>query len=208
MKKIIIIFLGFCLSYNIALSQSQKQKDSLMKVMALEACEELKKKDFSNLKKEDLEVELGMAVVPVFSSHAQAIEDIYGFDIAESDKMKDFGQELGIKLAVVCPEFIKLFANNRSLLETKTEIKVTKDIMTLSAILIKVVPGEFTYFQVKDKSGKTEKIWWMDYFEGSDILADTKNLNKNITVKYQEKEVYNAAIKDYIKIKVAFGLEK
>ncbi|MEJ7625956.1 MAG: hypothetical protein WKF35_03750 [Ferruginibacter sp.] len=205
MKKTVIL-LTFCFLYTVAFSQSKMQKDSLMKVMALEACDEVKKKDFSNLKKEDLEMELGLAVVPIFSNHADDIKNIFDFDISESDEMRKFGQELGIKLAVVCPEFIKLFANNKSLLESKVEVKSSETISSVT--LLKVMPGEFTYFLIKDKSGKTEKIWWMNYFEGSEILADVKNINKTFKIKYQEMEVYNSGIKDYIKIKVASGLEK
>ena len=54
-----------------------------------------------------------------------------------------------------------------------------------------------------------EKLWWMEYFEGSGRLITNAGdmLNKDVKVKYTEKEIYNATLKEYIKIKVIAGLE-
>jgi hypothetical protein len=56
--------------------------------------------------------------------------------------------------------------------------------------------------------GRTEKLWWLEYFEGADGLVSKALLSKNVTVRYIEKEVYSAALKDYIIIKVIIGITK
>ncbi len=148
-----------------------------------------------------------MAVVPVFTQHAQEIKDILNLDITDTEKMKDFGQTLGIRLAVECPDFMRAVTGNKSFTDgMKDQKRVGSG--SLSGTLIKVVPGEFTHFLIKDKQGKTEKIWWMEYFEGADKVSDPKTINKSISVKFKEVEVYNAAIKDYITIKVATAFDK
>ena len=62
--------------------------------------------------------------------------------------------------------------------------------------------------QVKNADGKIEKIWWMEYFEGANNLLSGKiKINKTISVHYVEREIYNGRLKDYVKIKVATGVE-
>jgi hypothetical protein len=113
-----------------------------------------------------------------------------------------------MKLASECPEFMKMVVSSETFKESKAARTGKTEYRSLSGTLVKVVPGEFSHFLIKDQSGKTEKIWWMEYFPGADMLSDPKNLNGNVKLKYEEKEVYNGTLKDYVKIKVAVGLEK
>jgi|GEM_PF-6395214 len=43
----------------------------------------------------------------------------------------------------------------------------------------------------------------MEYFPGDSKIADGSLINKQVTVQYIEKEIYNARLKDYVKIKIA-----
>src|SRR5215468_10043422 len=80
---------------------------------------------------------------------------------------------------------------------------------TISGTLRKIVGGDFSYLQVEDTKGKIEKLWWMEYFEISEILLTDPNglLNKPITVKYTEREVFNSMVGDYVKIKIIRRIE-
>ncbi len=198
----------FCSFHAISSAQTQRAKDSLMKVMVAEACNEIKKKDFSSVKKEDMEMELGMAVIPVFSQHSGDIKDILNVDITDAENMKDFGQTLGMRLAVECPDFMRVVAGSSSFSAEVKKASPSGPSYTLSGTLVKVVPGEISHFLVKDNQGKTQKIWWMEYVDGDEKLKDVKFLSKPILVKYKETEVYSAAVKDYIKIKIATGIDK
>ena len=203
-------FFFFLLSCSISLfttAQSQKAKDSLMKIMVAEACEEMKKKDFSSMKKDDLEMEIGLAVIPVFTNHASELKDILDLDITDPENMKEFGEMLGMKLVMECPDFMRVVSGSKTFQDEIIKSGSEKKSLSISGTLVKIVPGEMTHFLIKDKQGKTQKIWWMEYFDGADKLNDVKNINKAIIVKYKETEIYNAAIKDYIKIKIAAGIE-
>jgi len=63
--------------------------------------------------------------------------------------------------------------------------------------------------KVEDTKGKIEKLWWMEYFQGSKTLLTDPNsrLNKPITVKYTEREVFNSTLGDYVKIKIITGID-
>lgn len=179
-----------------------------MKLMVAEACIEIKKKDFSSLQKEELEMEIGMAIIPVFTNHANGIKDVLNLDITDPENMKDFGQTLGTKLALECPDFMRIVSGSKTFKDEFRKNSSGTSSFTISGTLVKVVPGDITYFFVKDAQGKTEKIWWMEYFEGADKLKEGKNLNTSVVIRYKELEIYSAAMKDYIKIKIATGIDK
>jgi hypothetical protein len=75
--------------------------------------------------------------------------------------------------------------------------------------LVKIAEGEFTHLQVEDANGRIEKLWWMEYFNGSNILlADPQGqLNKPIKVNFVEREIFNSTLRDYVKVKVITGIE-
>lgn len=208
MRILIFLLTSFSFVAISANGQTQKAKDSLMKVMVAEACSEIKKKDFSTLQKDEIEMEIGMAIIPVFSTHADGIKEILNLDITDGENMKEFGQTLGMKLAMECPDFMRIVSGSKTFKDEFKKEGSSKSTFTVSGTLVKVVPGELTHFIIRDAQGKTEKIWWMEYFDGADKLKDAKNLNKSITIKYKESEIYSAAMKDYIKIKIAIGLDK
>ncbi|MEO6583334.1 MAG: hypothetical protein ABIO05_03365 [Ferruginibacter sp.] len=204
MKKYIAILLLVSIISTNAFSQTQKAKDSLMKVMVAEACEEIVKKDFSTLGKDELEMELGMAIIPVFTNHLEEMKEIFDVDMSDAGKVTQFGQTLGMRLAMECPGFMKVVSGNKTFQEMAVGKSTEK--ITLSGTLQKIVPGDITHFIIKTESGRLEKIWWMAHFDGAEKLMQPGNLNKKLSIQYKEMEVYNAAVKDYIKIKVATGM--
>jgi hypothetical protein len=78
---------------------------------------------------------------------------------------------------------------------------------SLSGTLVKIEGQPFTYLLIRTKTGKMEKLFWMDHFEGAEKLStEGKNLlNKEIRVGYKEQEVYDQVNNDYRKIKVLTG---
>lgn len=208
MRKVLLLLISFSFLTLATKAQTQKAKDSLMKIMVAEACGEIKKKDFSSLQKEEIEMEIGMAIIPVFSNHANEIKDILNLDITDAENMKDFGQTLGMKLAMECPDFMRIVSGSKTFKDELKKGVPEKASYSISGTLVKIVPGDITHFLIKDAQGKTEKIWWMEYFEGADKLKDSKGINKPVVIRYKESEVYSAAMKDYIKIKIATGIDK
>ena len=123
----------------------------------------------------------------------------------EGNGYKQLGIDVGMKMVSVCPNFMTGFIEKSS--KDKDETTPSKkEKMSISGTLIKIIPGELTSISVRSTGGKTEKIWWMEYFEGADNLTQAM-INKPISIQYYEKEVYNFTLKEYIKIKIAAGIK-
>ncbi len=213
MKKSLLLI---CTLLSVSLfTSAQLSKDSLVKLITKETCEEITKKDFSNKTMEELEMELGLAMMPAILKYQDQLKN-GGYDMEDQQSMMNMGKDVGMQLAKDCPAFLKMFVNNPAALKeiagkSGNTAKEKMEVMpsSISGTLTKIVPGDISYIQVKDGSGKMEKIWWMEYFEGSNKLVNepAKYLNKTVKVSYVEKEIYNSTLKEYVKVKVITGLE-
>lgn len=220
MKKYFIVCAAFLFASTVLSAQvvngpAPVSKDSLMKLMAKETCEEIAKKDLSNKTMEELEMELGLAMMPVVLKYQEALKTS-GYDMEDQQGMMNMGKEVGMQLAKDCPAFLKMFVNNPGVLKEALDKKETigKEKMevlpaNVFGTLVKIVPGDISHIQVKDGTGKIQKLWWMEYFEGSNKLISepAKFLNKTVQVSYVEKEIYNSTLKDYVKVKIITGIE-
>jgi hypothetical protein len=189
-------------------AQAQTGKDSLMKVVTKDVCDELSKKDFTGKSMDDMQMEMGMAFMPVMMRHQEALEKQFGGSIMNKETIEKVAQEIGMRLMVDCPDFFKMMSGSGMMQAEGPKISTSLN-ESIKGTLVKVVPGEMTHLLVRDAKGKTVKIWWMDYFDGSDEMADNpqRMANKKATITYTEKEVYSAALKQYVKIKVATGIK-
>jgi len=187
---------------------AQTKKDSVLKVIAGEVCTELSANNPSFKNKEDLSVDLGLAIMPSFVKHQDELKEFFDADITNGAAMEDFGKQVGMRLMTDCPHFLAMFKDNKDAFTELADASSGKKEYSgvVSGTLIKIVPGDFTYFIVKNKNGKSEKIWWQEYFNGAEKIT-TSNLNKPIKVSFIEKDIYNATLKDYIKQKIAAAVE-
>lgn len=206
MKKNTFLIISFLLISCISFSQAKK--DSILKLMAKDVCDELNKKEMIGKSKEDLQVELGLALMPVFSKYKDQIKEIYGFEEIDSESGYVIGKDIGMQLAYDCPAFMKIFINNSEAVTEIVDKKKTKD-LKLTGILQKINNADISYIETKDVNGKIEKLYWLEYFEGSNNLISEPNkfINKKITFTYTEKEVYKSSLKEYSKIKVITGMK-
>ncbi len=208
-KKTLACLLLLAGSYG---AKAQMSKDSLTKVMAKEVCVELEKKDFSKIKKEQIEEELGLALLPVITKYETEIKEVYKVDeVMESKTMEIVGRDIGMKLVNVCPSFLKIFVNgladdNKKV--TDAPVAAVEEVKSVFGMLTAITQTEMATLVVKDRTGKLTKIVWLDQFVGSDLVQANaaKFINKPVTIKFIEREIYNATLKRYTKIKVAYSI--
>ncbi|TKK68954.1 hypothetical protein FC093_09680 [Ilyomonas limi] len=180
-------------------------KDSLLSVIAKEVCTALEKKTIVAKSTEELQMELGLMIMSSITSHTGALKKYYGEENISNGNFDKVAEDIGIKLMVECPAFMKVMLANPSLLANTADEKQPVE-QTISGTLLKIVPGDFTYFQVKDSNGRMIKIWWMEAFEGAEKLTD-QLLNKPVMVAYIVKQTYNAQMQDYVGTKIATKLQ-
>lgn len=203
MKKIIWIAVIMIFAKT---TSAQTAKDSLLNMMAGEVCKTLSEKPAGSESAKDMEYRMANAFVPLLQKHGDEIAKFYDLqNDTEGNGYKQLGVDVGLKLLSICPDFMA------AAMESKTKDKdfgssEKKEKMPLSGTLLKINPGEFASLSVRSAAGKTEKIWWLEYFDGADNITPAM-INKPISIQYYEKEVYNATLKEYIKIKIAAGIK-
>ncbi|MBC7934472.1 MAG: hypothetical protein H7Y86_03810 [Rhizobacter sp.] len=201
MKKIIV----GCFAFFHVFVASAQTKETVFTAMATELCKEIKSKQAELKASDDMQVELGLMMMPVFLKYEADIKKVMPkFDYTDSKQLETLGMEVGKKL-ISCPEFLSLVSSNKDMMAQST--KEGTAVLQLEGTVTGITPGDFTSLSVKTASGKVEKIWWMEYFPGDDKLIGGSLVNKKVTIKYTEKEIYNAGMKTYVKIKVAAGVE-
>jgi hypothetical protein len=183
-----------------------QDREAFTKQIAKEFCDELSKVDFSNKSAQDMKMTLGVGLLNAAGKHQTELKR-FGIDIGDPLSFGKFGEEVGARLALECPGFLSAMTGTPGRLQ---ELISGNDATgSISGKLLKIVSGDFTYLQIEDSKGKIEKLWWMEYFDGSTkLLTDPQNrLNKAITVTYVEKEMFNSTLNDYVKMKVIRKIE-
>jgi len=205
MKRTVLIFSVLLFSKQLS---AQISKDSLLSLIAADVCVNLSDKPHSTEK--ELELQMTQAFLPLVSKYSESISKYYDLENeTDSRGYRQLGIDVGMKMMSSCPVFMK---NMMQHVAEEKENEKTPDISKpkrsyLSGTLLKIIPGEFTYLSIKTEAGQMQKIWWLEYFEGSDKLTP-ELYNKPVTIEYIEKEMYNATLKDYIKIKIATGVKQ
>ncbi|MFZ1528160.1 MAG: hypothetical protein WAT19_05380 [Ferruginibacter sp.] len=194
----------------------QVSKDSLLKKMAIEICDGIDEKKLEGKTADEVFMEIGLNMLPVFSKYESDLKSIYGIeDVTGAEGMEKIGNDLGQKIPFVCPKFLKLVTTNKDIREGLLEktsagtgdADKTASTLSVNGKITAIEGNDFVYLLVKTLSGKTIKIFWLEFFPGEELVKDkTGILGKNVELQYSEKEVYNAKMKDYIKIKVIRSL--
>ncbi len=190
--------------FSVPVHQSFAQKDStLTQKITNEFCIEFSKKDFS--KSKGFEVELGLLIVPIIEKYSKEIEKEWDLVTDNEEDYQKISERIGREAAFGCPKFLEFIKNNIDDINESEDASNTKSI---SGVFQRLEGQLFTALVIKTKAGKEEKLWWFQFFEGSDELAkNPANLaKKNLTIKYTEMEVYDAKLKEYRTIKVIKNL--
>jgi hypothetical protein len=190
--------------FSVPVQHSFAQNDStLTQKITNEFCIEFSKKDFS--KSKNFEVELGLLIVPIIEKYSKEIEKEWDLVTDNEEDYQKISERIGREAAFGCPKFLEFIKNNMDSINESEDASNTKSV---SGVFQRLEGQLFTALVIKTKSGKEEKLWWFQFFEGSDELAkNPANLaKKNLTIKYTEMEVYDAKLKEYRTIKVIKNL--
>ena len=194
----LLLLIAFILSSTA--SFAQKETSAFDKKIIKEFCDEFTKAAPS-LNKENIEMQVGLIILPIMTKYEEEIKKEWNLEITSQTDMEKVGYKIGQLGATQCPSFRSFMIDNLSTIVDNKMLKV-------DGKLLKIEGQPFSYLVVQNSAGKTEKIYWLEFFEGAEKLSGTSNLlNKVVTVEYKEIEVYDATNKEYKKIKVATKLK-
>ncbi|MBP7512316.1 MAG: hypothetical protein KA981_10315 [Bacteroidia bacterium] len=190
-KKIVFTLVGILI---LTFSRAQDVLDSI----SVHSCECISLLDLKNMPKEKLTIELGLCMMKAAQPYEKQLKQSYGIDMKKVDRGdgEKLGRLVGLKMASSCATFTDLIT------------KITSDEAETSSIdgtITDFVTEQFVSIVIKDSDGRDQKIIWLEYFKNSEKLL-TNGKNKNVTIEYQERELYNPKFNDYIKYKVATGI--
>lgn len=195
MKEVILI-----IALTFGLFSNAQTKDELIAIMSNETCECVNKKG-DNLSKEEVQTQLGVCMLKSYNMRRQKFLDAgIMFDSYESGRK--LGEQVGFKMAKICPEIFHHFINK------KTE-KLTKNETTNSTTghITSITGDDFSFVNLKDENGKTHKFLWLRNFEGSAKLMENSKLKSKVIIHYKNIECYIPKMNDYYSLKEITKIE-
>lgn len=191
MKKRILLT---AFMFAVLFSQAQDVLDSI----SIHSCECISKLDLNNMPKEKLTIELGLCMMKAAQPYEKQLKQSYDIDMKKIDKGdgEKLGRLVGLKMASNCSNFTELISRISSNEPESASIEGT---------ITDFISEQFVTIVIKDEDGRDQKIIWLDYFKNSEKLLQ-KGKNKNVTIEYEERELYSPKFNDYIKYKVATGI--
>jgi hypothetical protein len=199
------VILPFLLVFSLESLQAQSDKTTAFeKAMVTEFCDSFTKAS-PRITKQNWTAEMGMAMLPILTKYRDQIESEWGLSVGSSENLRAIGEKLGQMAAFQCDAFKDFVKANLKDIVNQQDGAVTK---TFLGKITGIEGKPFTYLQVQNNQGRTDKFYWLEFFPGADKLTSGKNyLNKPITLTYKEMEIYQALEKEYRTIKVIVGVE-
>ncbi len=194
-KILLLLTILFSLSFT---AQTDKELD----LIADYTCECLSKKKMKKNDLDRLELELGLCVMEGASKAS------LNLTYTDEESMTKLGEQVGLRMVGSCEAFIDLIGvmmdkNPDGMMELMNE----KDVVVNNHFrgeLSKINKDQFITLELKADDGKIETFYWLEYFEGANILKDNSTflMNKKINIEYKEVEYYFPEYEEYLKVKV------
>lgn len=199
MKKIVLTF-AFTLFFLNANSQD------ILETVAKEVCSCVtsKSEQLKDLSGEKLQMELGVCIVSSYSSHEKDLTAKYGNVLNGEGTMEKLGRDIGFKMVTVCPDVLMSIAG-----EDIPELEESTEVSEIQGQVVEIKSEQFLSVVLKDASGRTHSLLMLTFFEGSNLLTESKlKKNDKVSVEYWEQEFYDVKAKDYRYYKVIQSIKK
>lgn len=180
----------------------------LMDKLADEACTCISKKDVNSMNTEQLQMQLGFCIMEAVGNNAEAFQKQYGgVDPSDQEAMTKLGEQIGMKMAFKCPDVLMKMATVET--TTATVPMPPAALEELTGTVRSIDGDEVAQVTVVDEAGRTHKLLWIRYFEGSDrfINEPGKVVGSKVKVQFETIEAYSPKAKEYFGRKEIRGVE-
>lgn len=204
-KKICVVITGLFVCCTTGFSQNNQQaKDSLLKLMSVQVCDEFSKINSPDLSVESIENAIMMSMMPIIITHQTALEDMLGVSASDPKSFESFGNELGLELLKSCAAFRDVAMGRTG--KSDAGATATGAASSISGKLLKVQTGAMNSVELMNAEGKVLTIWCTRHFAGDEKLTDLNHIGKQIQVEYVTEKVYDFVTGGYREIMVARGI--
>jgi len=183
-------------------SFSAKAEEDYMNTIANECCKCMSRIS-DTLNQDNFYMELGLCMLKEATPYKKQLKKDYKIDIDNfSEYGEKFGEILGIKMAIACPEeFLRLSKAGMINLDNEegTQDVASNTAASTSGTIQKIEEDCFVVFVLKDNTGKISKFYWLDFIDtGNDLISNYKNLlGKSLEVFYKQREFFDPKISEY-----------
>lgn len=203
LKNIVTCF--FILSFTSLFAQIDS-KDTLLDTIAKESCECINTKitDLKEAELSKIELEYGLCVMASLGKYKTLADTYLNVSFNDNASMVKLGEDVALKMLPYCPDVLMVFAESYD----ETEDYVV-DYLETYGEFTKIKTEQFNVVYFKDNNNREQKMLWFGYFEGSNLLSDTKALKgQKLYIVYEEMELFDPNIDDYRNFKVLQKIEK
>lgn len=116
---------------------------------------------------EQRNVQLGLCMLQSASPYQKELKKKYDIDLNDLENQGErFGQLIGMRLAVHCPEFVALMARMSAESEVEEAPPAEVPFSTMDGALTTVKSGQFLTLVVKKEDGSSQELLLLEHAEG------------------------------------------
>lgn len=209
------IFILLLLFSQISFAQ---KRDEIISKIAEETCTCVEKKKVLDNSKSynQLKVNSGLCILESYQNLSSNLKSKLNFDFKNSDDMKAFGVEVGLKMVKICPDFIYgIGEEKKSFDKEDAQNQINDDAVDeeedsfVTGMVYKIKSNQFITFSIKETSGRTVEFILLENFNNAFLLTeDLLKPNDVVDVYYYESELFDATVNKFITFKVITDIIK
>ncbi|MDZ4678821.1 MAG: hypothetical protein SGI94_00180 [Saprospiraceae bacterium] len=187
--------------------KEEQKQEAIYNLIAQETCDCMADKDVSNMKSEDIEMNLGLCMLGSFSKHSGELGG--EADLSNDTAMEALGEKIGILMFGKCPQTLMAVATSMQaesdpmlddlppMLEESAEWDGGGELT--GAIVRMSNTGDVSYLVLKDEAGVEHELMWLRYFDGSEPLLENPEagIGRKAMIYWVPMEIYSPKTKDY-----------
>ncbi len=184
----------------VLISASAIAQTDIYDKIADRTCECIAKKDFSKIKKEEMQTEAGLCILSAYSELESEVPKKQKIDFKDEKSLEKLGTNIGIKMATKCPDGLMKMSGD----ESANDAPKKMEDLSLSGTIKSFRLETYQTVVIQDKDGKNNILLWLSYFPGSDTILESKDaaVGKTVDVSYSTQEVYYPTANSYVTQKV------
>ena len=179
--------------------------------MTKSICECVEKFDKTNKTKEEITTHFGLCAFKGANPFLKEIKRDFNIDlikdISNSEKMKDFGVQIGMLMLEECPSYVIGMGE-----KDKNEVEDDDDASSNSLIngtIKKIEKENFIVFHLTADNNVLTKFYWISTIESDlDLPKEYQTLvGKKVNISYYSTEIFDAKIGDYKNLNIISSLK-
>lgn len=191
------------------LPSAQLQAQDVLDKIAKESCTCATDLD-TTLNEEERNMQLGLCMLQSAMPYQKELKKKYDIDLNKIDEDGErFGQMLGMRLAVQCPEFVAMMANESSEEEEAIVAAPVLPTSSMEGALSTVKTGQFLTLVVKKDDGAMVELLFLDHAAGVDQVLRRPDQGRGTTGSwtYVTQDLFDPVSRSYRPFYVVKGVE-